>query len=198
MSDAYTVYWPQDRWRNALGVHGPLEVMFGGPHLSEPSFRRAKVTVGDLLYPIGVNQQVLYVFGRMRVREIVEVDGASLQEHYARFRPWRFLAPTCTDEVVLGEEGTPVHGNHAVPSEALKTLTYLPRRRGPRPIKHVSEAGLLTKAISIQGIYRLAPASVVELDAVLDSGPTFPSAVPPRPASRPHVNPASLGMEPLF
>ena len=46
----------------------------------------------------------------------------------------------------------------AVPGPMLKTLTYLPRR-GPRPIKHVNDDGLLTSAISVQGIYRLAPAS---------------------------------------
>ncbi|MFG2045618.1 hypothetical protein [Dactylosporangium sp. NPDC048998] len=64
----------------------PLEVMFGGPHLSEPSFLRAKVSAGDVLYPIGVHRQVLLVFGRMRVREIVEADSVALQEHYKRLR----------------------------------------------------------------------------------------------------------------
>ncbi|BEL04497.1 hypothetical protein Q0Z83_026880 [Actinoplanes sichuanensis] len=192
MSEAYTVFWPQDRWQRALGMHRPLEVMFGGPHLSEPSFRRAKVGPGDLLYPIGVHRQVLFVFGRMRVREIVEADGARLKEYYDRFRPWRFLAATCTDEVVLGEEGTIVYGKRAVPGEMLKTLTYMPRR-GPRPIKHVSADGLLTSAISVQGIYRLAPASAVELDAVLDRSSPLLSTVP-----SPRLHSAESGIETLF
>ena len=34
---------------------------------------------GDLLYPIGVRDQGLYVFGRMRVQEIVPVDGNDQQ-----------------------------------------------------------------------------------------------------------------------
>ncbi|MBO3739283.1 hypothetical protein [Actinoplanes flavus] len=183
MSDAYTVFWPQDRWRRALGMHRPLEVMFGGPHVSEPSFRRAKVAAGDLLYPIGVHSRVLFVFGRMRVREIVDADRDRLEEFYERFRPWRFLAATCTNEVVLGEEGTMVHSGRAIPGEMLKTLTYLPRR-GPRPIKHVSADGLLTSAISVQGTYRLAAASAVDLDAVLDrSSPLISTVPPPRPGS---------------
>ncbi|GAA4609274.1 hypothetical protein BJY16_007250 [Actinoplanes octamycinicus] len=197
MSDAYTVYWPQDRWRSALRVHRPLEVMFGGPHVSEPSFRHAKVSVGDLLYAVGVYRQVLLVLGRMRVREIVEVDVDSLDGYFERFASWRFLAPTCTTEVVLGEGGTLVHGNQAVAGEALKTLTYLPRR-GPRPIKHVNEDGLLTKAISVQGIYRLAPISALELDAVLQSPPSARSTVPSRPASKQAHDSATSGIQTLF
>jgi hypothetical protein len=194
VSDAYTVYWPQDRWRHALQVHRRLEVMFGGPHLSEPSFRRAKVSAGDVVYPIGVDRQVLFVFGRMRVREIAEADADDLAQHYERFRAWRFLAPTCTTEVVHGEDGTRVRGDHAIPGETVKTMTYLPRR-GPRPIKHVTAERFLTSAISVQGIYRLAPASAAALDALL-SGP--PTCLPTRPISPPRPDPSILGMEPRF
>ena len=57
MSDSYTVFWTMDRWLGALAVgHQPLPVLFGGPHLSEPSFRRAGVKVGDLLYPVAVHE----------------------------------------------------------------------------------------------------------------------------------------------
>ncbi len=93
---------------------------------------------------------------------------------------------------MLGEEGTMVYSERAVPGETLKTLTYMPRR-GPRPIKHVSEDGLLTSAISVQGIYRLAPASAVELDAVLDRSSPLLSIVPP-----PRLNSAGSGIETLF
>src|SRR5580693_4204492 len=96
MSEAYSVYWPRQRWRRATGVCQCLAVLFGGPHLSEPSFRRAAVQPGDLLYPIGVCNQVLYVLGRMRVQQIVPVgeDQALLQEYLARYGAWGFLAPT--------------------------------------------------------------------------------------------------------
>jgi hypothetical protein len=72
VSEAYSVYWPQARWRQAAGVAKPLSLLFGGPHTSEPSFRRATVQPGDLLYPIGLCEQVLYDFGRMRVQEIIQ------------------------------------------------------------------------------------------------------------------------------
>ena len=88
MSEAYSVYWPQPRWRRAAAVCQCLTVLFGGPHSSEPSFRRATVHRGDLLYPIGVCDQILYVLGRMRVQEIVVVgdDQDLLDEYLARLR----------------------------------------------------------------------------------------------------------------
>ena len=139
VSEAYSVYWPQRRWRRAAGVCQRLAVLFGGPHSSEPSFRRATVQPGDMLYPIGVCDQVLYVLGRMRVREIVLVGGdrALLEEYLARYGAWRFLAPTCTTEVVIGSESTSILLDRPLPGEILRRLTYSPRR-GLRPVRHVS------------------------------------------------------------
>jgi hypothetical protein len=193
VSEAYSVYWPQPRWRQAVGVSQPLTVLFGGPHISEPSFRRATVQPGDLLYPIGVRDQVLYLFGRMRVQEIIEVDKDLLREHLARHGAWRFLAPTCTTEVVIGSEGTSVILDRPLPGELLRRLTYLPRR-GPRPVKHVSEDGRLVHAMSVQGIYRLTGSSVADFDAVL-AGPPGEPVTYIRPRRPPEV---PAGMEPLF
>src|ERR1700742_2277540 len=100
----------------------------------------------------------------MRVQEIVPVgdqDQPSLDEYLARYGVWRFLAPTCTTEVVIGAEGTGIHLDRPVPGEMLKRLTYHPRR-GLRPVKHVSEDGRLTNALSVRGIYRLAESSVAD------------------------------------
>ena len=171
MSEAYSVYWPQARWRQAAGVAKPLSLLFGGPHTSEPSFRRATVQPGDLLYPIGLCEQVLYVFGRMRVQEIIPVGGPGqprLDEYLSR--TWRFLAPTCTTEVVIGTEATGIRLDRPVPGDVLKRLTYHPRR-GPRPVKHVTEDGRLTHPLSVQGIYRLAESSAADLEAIL-AGPS--------------------------
>jgi hypothetical protein len=187
------VYWPQPRWRQAAGVRQPLTVLFGGPHTSEPSFRRATVQPGDLLYPIGVRDQVLYLFGRMEVQEIIEVDKDRLGEYLARHGAWRFLAPTCTTEVVIGTEGTRVLLDRPLPGEVLKRLTYLPRR-GPRPVKHVSEDGRLVHAVGVQGIYRLAGSSAADFDAVLAGAPgkTVTYITPRRQAEVP------MDAEPLF
>jgi hypothetical protein len=195
MSEAYSVYWPQERWRRAAGVGQCLAVLFGGPHHSEPSFRRAAVQPGDVLYPIGVCDQVLYVLGRMRVRQIVAAgeDQALLREYLDLYSAWRFLAPTCTTEVVLGCEGTGVLLDHPLPGEVLQRLTYRPRR-GPRPVRHVSDDGRLLHPVSVQGIYRLAGSSAADLEAVLAGPPGEPI-----PLSRPRRHqPVPAGMDTLF
>lgn len=185
------MYWPQPRWRHAACVGQRLAVLFGGPHTSEPSFRRATVQPSDLLYPIGVCAQVLYVLGRMRVQQIVPADEDRdlLQEYFARYSAWRFLAPTCTTEVVVGCEGTGVLLDRPLPGEILKRLTYRPRR-GPRPVRHVSDDGRLLHADSVQGIYRLAESSAADLEAI--SGPGSVRRAAPRPGAgntrrKPHV-----------
>jgi hypothetical protein len=196
VSEAYSVYWPQARWRRAAGVTEPLSVLFGGPHTSEPSFRRATVQPGDLLYPIGLCDQIRYVFGRMRVEEIIPVGEPGqpgLDEYLSR--TWRFLAPTCTTEVVIGAEATCIHLDRPVPGEILQRLTYHPRR-GPRPVKHVSEDGRLTHPLSVRGIYRLAESSAADLEAVLTGPPGEPiSLFRPKPKKLPEI-PAN--MDPLF
>jgi hypothetical protein len=153
------------------------------------------VQPGDLLYPIGVCNQVLYVLGRMRVQQIVPVDGdqALLQEYLARYGSSRFLAPTCTTEVVIGSEGTSILLDRPLPGEILRRLTYRPRR-GPRPIRHVSADGRLLRSLSVQGIYRLAEPSAADLEAVLAGPPGEPI-----PLSRPRKPPAvPEGMDTLF
>lgn len=190
------MYWPQDRWRRAAGIAHRLTVLFGGPHSSGPSFRRATVQPGDLLYPVGVCDHVLYVLGRMRVQQIVTVDGNDrhlLDQYFARYGVWRFLAPGCTTEVVIGTEGTGIHLDRPVPGEILRRLTYQPRR-GLRPVKHVSDDGRLIHAVSVQGIYRLAELSVADLEAVL----TGPSGEPIRLFRPRRIPDVPANMDPLF
>jgi hypothetical protein len=197
MSEAYSVYWPQPRWRQAACVSQRLAVPFGGPHRSEPSFRRAAVQPGDLLYPIGVCDQVLYVLGRMRVQQIVPVgeDRAQLAEYFARYSAWRFLASACTSEVVLGGEGTGVLLDRPLPGEILQRLTYRPRG-GPRPVRHVSEDGRLLHPLSVQGIYRLAESSAADMEAIVAGPPGEP--MPLSQSGRHQPVPPAMGMDALF
>ncbi len=174
MTDAYTVFWPQDRCAAATSVVAeglPLQVLFGGPHLSLPSFVRAKVSAGDLVYPVGVHSQKLYVLGRMRVMEVVaftpeDHDHGQLYRHLDRFPQWRFLTGSCMNEVVLGENGTGLRLDAAMPPQVLRGLTYR-SQRATRTVKHVTEDGKLTRSLGVQGIYRLAAHCVEDLDAVL-------------------------------
>ena len=74
MADAYTMFWTRERCDalRRLGWAGrPMETLFGGPHISEPSFLRAGVRSGDAVYPIVVRAGVLYILGRTRVRRIL-------------------------------------------------------------------------------------------------------------------------------
>ena len=187
MTESYTVFWTNERWHSALATgHKPLPVLFGGPHLSEPSFRRAGVKVGDTIYPVAVSQRQVHVVARMRVREMLllgQEDGPSLIEHrFPEYRAWRFLAPTCTDEVVIGMEGTVPRSDLALTSDLLERLAFR-SQRGERTLRHVRD-GELTSSIGLQGIYRLSTKSAADLAQLVESTPVGASGRIPRPSSR--------------
>ena len=187
MADSYTVFWTMDRWLGALAVgHKPLPVLFGGPHLSEPSFRRAGVKVGDLIYPVAVMNRQVFVVGRMRVREMLLIgqeDGPTLiDQRFPQFKAWKVLAPTCTEEVVIGGEGTTLHDDLPLPKEVLMRLTFR-SQRGERPLKHVRD-GELARSVGLHGIYRLTRPSADDLAAVIESPPPNVQPRIPRPTER--------------
>ena len=180
MADSYTVFWTMDRWLGALAVgHKPLPVLFGGPHLSEPSFRRAGVRVGDLLYPVAVMNHQVFVIGRMRVREmllIAQEDGPTLiDQRFPQFKAWKLLAPTCTEEVVIGAEGTTLRADLAIPPDLLSRLTFR-SQRGERPLKYVKDGEMV--------IVVVAPAEAVK-SQLEKLGPV---EVRPMPAKREGAN----------
>ena len=77
MANSFTLLWSQERcerMEKAGQASKPLTVLFGGPHQSEPRFRRFGVQPGDYLYPLRVAGGVLYVLGRMRVRQLLSVE----------------------------------------------------------------------------------------------------------------------------
>jgi hypothetical protein len=185
VADSYTVFWTMDRWLSAVAVgHRPLPVLFGGPHLSEPSFIRAGVRVGDLVYPVAVANRRIHVVARMRVREMIllgQEDGPSLiEQRFPQFKAWKFLAPTCTDEVLIGMDGTAPRADVPVPPEMLAKLTFR-SQRGERHLKHVKD-GELTRSISLQGIYRLGADSADDLAELIESPPVTAGPRIPRPA----------------
>ena len=204
MAEAYTVFWAQERCaalRRQGGLGKPLHTLFGGPHTSEPSFRRATVQPGDDLYPIAVRAGTLYVLGRVRVRRIVtledyvfergdlfapylreppawvlESDHSGLTPRYVqaleafdRLREaqaeYRYLAPTCTGEVVECENGTPLRLDLAVPPDMLARLRYR-SRRAERDLSKYIHDGRLTGILGVQGIYRLSEDSQRDFEAL--------------------------------
>jgi hypothetical protein len=181
MSESFTVFWTMDRWLGALAAgHKPLPVLFGGPHLSEPSFRRAGVKVGDLLYPVAVSNRRVHLIARMRVREILllgQEDGPTLiDQRFPQYKSWKVLAPTCTEEVVVGVEGTTLRADVELPAEVLGRLTFR-SQRGERPLRHVHN-GELTRSVGLHGIYRLAPGSAADLAELIESPPAATPRIP--------------------
>ena len=135
MADACTVFWASHRCagaRASIEAGEPLTILFGGIHQSLPSFAKAKVSPGDLVYPISVHAQTVFVLGRLRVAEICTYTPATIgrlhQEHVERNPHWRFLADSCMNEAILGEEGTVPRLDAAMPPEVLRRLTYRSQR----------------------------------------------------------------------
>jgi len=181
MSESFTVFWTMDRWLGALSAgHKPLPVLFGGPHLSEPSFRRAGVRVGDLLYPVAVSNRRVHLIARMRVREILllgQEDGPTLiDQRFPQYKSWKVLAPTCTEEVVVGVEGTTLRADVVLPPEVLERLTFR-SQRGERPLRHVRN-GELTRSVGLHGIYRLSAGSAADLAELIESPPAATPRIP--------------------
>lgn len=150
MSDAYTVLWTKDRCRRVkqLGQAGAkLTVLFGGPHQSQPRFSRFGVKPGDYIYTVHAADGVLYVLGRMRVKRLLPLDqyiaanprrfagcedpqypGGTL-DNWVRAHPEKgYLVWSCTDEVAVGQEGTPLRFDVALSPEELERLRFRSRR----------------------------------------------------------------------
>ncbi|GGZ32112.1 hypothetical protein [Streptomyces poonensis] len=171
MADAYTTLWTNDLCRALIsgGYEGQRpSVLFGGPHQSQPSFVRAGVRPGDRVYPIRVFRKRMWVLGAMEVGQLLDYDTAGEHldmEDYLRLVHWKPLKGGCVSEVVVGPPGTPLAFDRAVPGDLLARLTCR-SRRGERQIKHVVD-GELRSVVSLRGIYRLAPESAGELEALV-------------------------------
>lgn len=183
MSEAFTVLWNSDRVRIARTggrVGKPLPFLFGGPHISQPSFLRAGVRPGDQVHPIFVKGGVLHVLASLIVERIVTVEdfiaenpelyppdrrgrwlGETL-EFAAAGQPWlKAVCWTCSDHVLIAGDSTPLSLQSALPQEALSRLTFR-SKKAVRPVKGLKD-GKLTGVISLQGIYRLTESSANDL-----------------------------------
>ncbi|MFI5688621.1 hypothetical protein [Streptomyces sp. NPDC051636] len=175
MAEAYTTLWTNDLCTALIrgGFEGErLSVLFGGPHQSLPSFGRAGVKPGDRVYPIRVFRKRMWVLGSMEVARLLDYDTVGdhlAMEDYLRLAHWKPLKTSCVTEVVVGPPGSPLTFDTPVPGNVLTQLTYR-SRRGERHIKHVVDGELL-RAVSVHGIYRLAPESASALDALVSNQP---------------------------
>lgn len=164
----HVVLWSQERvqWLRRCGDDGPLEVIFGGPHISQPSL--AKIRIGDVICPVWVKEGQLHVLGALRVQRILAPE-TYLMERWGfqreRGLTWsdvqnsaegkRFghrVPHTCAD---LVGTGTMLRWDCAVPAEALAALRFGPKPGQEVALKDVSD-GLLTRSLSLQGHVRRA------------------------------------------
>ncbi|AXI78787.1 hypothetical protein [Peterkaempfera bronchialis] len=134
MANSYTVLWTNDLCRG--------------------------VVPGGRVFAIRAWQAALYTVCAMEVRQIVDYDRAGAEladEDYPKLIHWHPSKSGCISEVVLGAPGTPIRFDAPLPGDCLEQLTST-WRRGERKLKYV-EDGRLLRALSLQGIYRLAPDS---------------------------------------
>lgn len=179
MSSAYTVIWNSDRVKIAKkhGLVGKgIQFLFGGPHTSQPSFSRAGLSGGDVVYPISIRDGMVHVLAQVVTSEIVTVDHfvAARPDLYpperhgkwlsqtldagVELHPWlRALNWTCSDHVVLVERSTPISLETVLPTEMLARLTYR-SKKAERTVRGIVD-GRLTTIASLQGVYRLSLSS---------------------------------------
>jgi hypothetical protein len=186
--DTYVVLWTQSRC-DGVKRSGQLgsrpDVLFGGPHLSEPRFSKYHIRAGDYILPIRVERGVMYILSRMRVSQLMALDSYidsypdvftgcdtgkapfAILDDWLRLHPdKRYLVASCTDEVALIEEATPLRLDLAVPPDLLQRLVF---KSGNRENKLGSIVdGKLTSSLSLQGCYRrLSKQSALEIEALL-------------------------------
>lgn len=160
-----------------------IEFLFGGPHTSQPSFTRAGVTAGDVVYPISVRDGRVHILARVVTRQVVTVEdfiaahpGLYPSEQHGQWpsqtlesgiglNPWlRALNWTCSDHVLLTERSTPLNPETVLPPGMLTRLTYR-SRKAERPVRGIVD-GRLTTLVSLQGVYKLSLSSASDFDSL--------------------------------
>jgi hypothetical protein len=101
VANAYTLLWTNDLCRELIrgGFTGQRPTaLFGGPHQSRPSFRRAGVAPGDRIFAVRAWRTALYPVCSMEVQRIVDYDRAGAEladEDYPKLIHWRPLKSGC-------------------------------------------------------------------------------------------------------
>lgn len=141
--NSYFVYWSTDwcRLLEKVGDFGPISVVFGGPHVSLPTL--GKIRAGDIIYPISIKNNKLYLIARMEVGEIVDA-GNYLNEHgFGSDEMWdssytriiqdnpslgHRIPKTCADQAAIAKSGTRMRFDFEVPMLVLEKLSFGPTK----------------------------------------------------------------------
>lgn len=171
MTESYVLLWSQDRikWLKKVKDHGPLEVIFGGPHISQPAIDR--LVEGDYVYPVSVSKGRLFVIAQLKVQAFADPDAYVRNRFGARDRnqSWsgfRSVLPdqgaaighrapwTCADLAACGI-GTEFVWDRAVSAKQLVELRFGPKPGREQALKGIND-GLLSSSLSLQGHLRRA------------------------------------------
>lgn len=174
MAEAYLLLWSQARlrWLRRCGDEGPLEVLFGGPHISMPTL--ARLACGDCVYVVGVAHGRLHGVARIEVSGFDDPDAfvarrfgwqrppatgwnAVQRQHPEQARRMGHRYPyTCADQAVLGT-GSALRWDRILPAAELGRLALGPRAGQERALSGVVD-GRLRSALTLQGHLRRASA----------------------------------------
>ena len=187
MNSAFTVYWSRVRVQYAEtgGLpDGRIPFLFGGPHVSQPSFTRAGVAVGDVIYPITLRGECIHVLCRFTVARILTIADfikerrdlyltkshgrweAETLDSAAQRHPWhRAVCWTCSDHVLLPSAVSVFDTTRTIPADALQRLTYS-SKKAERAMRWAAD-GKTPLLGSIDRIYRLASTSAADFAKLL-------------------------------
>ena len=176
--ESYLIFWKKDKIKQILrnGDKGPLSVLYGGPHQSQPAF--GKVGVGDRVYPITVIDGTMYLLGRMTIHEVVDAEEylhnvlRISNPDYMWDTYWfkhknevtHRIPTTCADHAALGNDGT-ILSMREVPAAIAMQLCVGPKPGQEVPLK--SKDGKMS-TVGLIGYYRrLSYSSAALLDTYL-------------------------------
>jgi hypothetical protein len=157
---AFTMLWPGDycRYLQSIGATGePLHLLWGG-HNQQTRFSHFKVRPGNYLYPLHLRDKTLYLIGRMKVDHVMTRQ-CYLEQHPEHVH---LIRHDCANEVLAGQEGTPIRFDRAVPADVLERWRFRSGKE-ERALKYLEE-GRLLRTLSLEGIYRLAEQTRQDLD----------------------------------
>lgn len=166
--NSHFILWPADWCKRLLQVHdyGPLEAVYGGPHISVPSL--GKVAIGDFIYPVLIENGELFILGRMQVERITEADTYLKEQNITKpyGEMWDTLAAdllkkrpdlghriprTCIDNVATGS-GTGFRFDFSIPENVVDKLLFGPKFGQEKGLSKRKDGKL--SHIALQGHYR--------------------------------------------
>lgn len=184
MRDHFTTLWTKERRRRLEreGDRGPIEVIFGGPHISQPNLDSVKI--GDVIYPVLVDEGRLIVAARLEIearmdpRDFVRSrlgfdapqtamwDELYAEVHHSHPAFGHRFPTTCCEVAAAGSRGSDIRFDRSLPGKLLGQIRLGPRPGREAPLRNV-EGGFLKNHLGFHGhVRRLSAASAVEFEAL--------------------------------